>query len=204
MRLRTRTTITGAFHGADIEELIATEDALRTSIDSVKELEAYVTEQVGIENTISFSPLTELLGEQQKTLLQRLEARGVNQNNNISGSDTETTDAELTKTESSSNGLVSSGIYPNRIMSRDDVLNALESIEKYYRQYEPASPIPLLINRAKKMVNMSFLEIIKNIAPDGLSQVEIIRGPEEEQKNDQQNSSSNDTSSNNSNSNDNW
>jgi type VI secretion system protein ImpA len=34
--------------------------------------------------------------------------------------------------------------------------------------------------RAKKLVPMGFIDIIKNMAPDGLSEIETIRGPEED------------------------
>ncbi len=74
---------------------------------------------------------------------------------------------------------VSSGpAIPGRISNRQDVLRALEQIRGYYQQHEPASPIPLLVRRVERMVPMSFLEIMNEIAPDGVNQVTTIVGPQ--------------------------
>lgn len=54
----------------------------------------------------------------------------------------------------------------------------LDLICDYYARCEPSSPVPLLLKRAKRLVFMDFIEIIKDLAPDGLSQVELIRGQE--------------------------
>jgi type VI secretion system protein ImpA len=62
------------------------------------------------------------------------------------------------------------------ISSREDVIRALDRIIVYYARYEPSSPIPMLIERSKRLVAMSFVEIIKELVPDGVSQVEVLRG----------------------------
>ena len=67
---------------------------------------------------------------------------------------------------------------PGRISSRQDVLRALEQIRNYYKQHEPASPIPLIVHRLERMVPMTFLEIMNEIAPDGVTQVTTIVGPQ--------------------------
>lgn len=66
------------------------------------------------------------------------------------------------------------------VSSREDVVRALEKICTYYEKNEPSSPLPLLLNRCKRLVNKSFLDIIRDMAPDALGQVETIRGPEEQ------------------------
>ncbi len=62
------------------------------------------------------------------------------------------------------------------IRSRADVLLALDKICEYYEEFEPSSPIPLLLRRGKRLVSKSFLDIIRDMAPDGVSQVESIAG----------------------------
>jgi type VI secretion system protein ImpA len=66
------------------------------------------------------------------------------------------------------------------VNSREDVIRVLEKICAYYDKNEPSSPLPLLLKRCKRLVNKSFLDIIRDMAPDGLGQVETIRGPEEQ------------------------
>ena len=55
---------------------------------------------------------------------------------------------------------------PGVVQSRNDAIRAINSIISYYRANEPASPVPLLLERAKKLVNNDFLGIIRNFRPD--------------------------------------
>ena len=66
------------------------------------------------------------------------------------------------------------------ITSRDDVVRALDKICDYYARHEPSSPLPLLLQRCKRLATMSFIEIVREMVPDGLSQVEMIAGKREE------------------------
>jgi type VI secretion system protein ImpA len=63
---------------------------------------------------------------------------------------------------------------PGDINNRDDVINALERINQYYRKNEPSSPIPLLLDRAKRLVKMDFYEIVQDLAPNGMSQFDFL------------------------------
>lgn len=67
---------------------------------------------------------------------------------------------------------------PGQIQSRDDVVEALEKICRYYEQNEPSSPVPLLMQRAKRLATMNFMEIMKDLADKGLPQVEAVTGKE--------------------------
>jgi type VI secretion system protein ImpA len=67
-----------------------------------------------------------------------------------------------------------------RITSNQDVLKALDMIVAYYTQNEPSSPVPLLIKRAKRLVGKSFVDIIRDLSPDAMSQVKIVSGDEDQ------------------------
>ncbi|MCA1245707.1 type VI secretion system protein TssA [Massilia sp. MS-15] len=64
------------------------------------------------------------------------------------------------------------------IATREDVLRTLERLVQYYRQHEPSSPVPILLERARRLVPMTFFEILQDLAPDGVAQMAVIRGPE--------------------------
>ena len=66
------------------------------------------------------------------------------------------------------------------IHNRDDALHALALAAAYFRDNEPSSPLPLLLDRARRLAPLPFLEILRNLAPDGLQQAEIIAGPRDE------------------------
>lgn len=54
----------------------------------------------------------------------------------------------------------------NEIVSRDDAKLALDKIIRFYSKYEPTSPVPGLLKRAKRMVNMDFMQIVKELGLD--------------------------------------
>ena len=60
--------------------------------------------------------------------------------------------------------------------SRGDVLRTLDNACSWIEQHEPSNPAPLLIRRAQRLMNKNFLEIIRDLAPDGVDQVERIAG----------------------------
>jgi type VI secretion system protein ImpA len=62
------------------------------------------------------------------------------------------------------------------LRSREDVVRALDGICAYYARNEPSSPVPLLLERCKRLVTMSFLDIVKDMLPDGLSTIQTIAG----------------------------
>lgn len=64
------------------------------------------------------------------------------------------------------------------INSRSDVVRELDRICSYYDAHEPTSPVPMLLRRVRRLVNMSFLDIVRELAPSGMSEIETLRGPE--------------------------
>jgi type VI secretion system protein ImpA len=63
------------------------------------------------------------------------------------------------------------------IASRDDVLRMLEKLLQYYSRHEPSSPVPILIERARRLVPMTFMEVLAELAPGGIAQITVLQGP---------------------------
>jgi type VI secretion system protein ImpA len=81
--------------------------------------------------------------------------------------------------KSSGSGRESAAV-PGQIRGRDDVVHLLDRICQYYAENEPSSPLPLLLQRCRRLAALSFLDIVKDMAPEALSQVQIIAGKTEE------------------------
>jgi type VI secretion system protein ImpA len=64
------------------------------------------------------------------------------------------------------------------LRTRDDCVRALDQVCEWFAQNEPSHPAPYVIQRAKRLVKMNFLEIIRDLAPDGMRQVEDVVGKE--------------------------
>jgi type VI secretion system protein ImpA len=63
-----------------------------------------------------------------------------------------------------------------RPATRADALSLLKKVIDYYQNMEPNSPIPLLLNRALRIAQMNFLEILESIAPEALARGRDILG----------------------------
>ena len=72
------------------------------------------------------------------------------------------------------------GLGSGAINSRDDAIKALDRVCEWIGRNEPTNPAPLLIRRAQRLMGKSFLEIIRDLAPDGLKDVERIAGVDSE------------------------
>jgi type VI secretion system protein ImpA len=68
------------------------------------------------------------------------------------------------------------------VRSRDEVVAALDRVLDYYSLHEPSSPVPLLVGRAKRLVSMTFLDAIKELAPGGLKELQAVSGAGDESK----------------------
>jgi type VI secretion system protein ImpA len=65
---------------------------------------------------------------------------------------------------------------PGVIQSREDVIAALDRMCLYYSQAEPSSPVPLLLQRARRLVRADFFSILNELAPDAVSQARTTTG----------------------------
>lgn len=65
------------------------------------------------------------------------------------------------------------------IRSRGDVVLLLDRICEFLQRTEPTNPAPLLLQRAKRLMDMGFIEIMNELAPDGLSQARNVTGVKE-------------------------
>jgi type VI secretion system protein ImpA len=63
--------------------------------------------------------------------------------------------------------------------TRADALLLLRKASEYFHREEPNSPIPLLVNRALRVAEMSFIELIEDMMPEALPRGKEILGIKE-------------------------
>jgi type VI secretion system ImpA family protein len=61
-----------------------------------------------------------------------------------------------------------------RVESREDVVKAMDAIADYYRRREPTSPVPAALLRVREWVNLDFLELLEDIAPNSLDEARRV------------------------------
>jgi len=85
-------------------------------------------------------------------------------------------DAAGEAAESTTAAAAARGGLKGRVDSREDALQALNRVCEWLARAEPTNPAPLVIRRAQKLMTMSFLDIVRDVAPGGVQQVISLIG----------------------------
>ncbi|POA52008.1 MULTISPECIES: type VI secretion system protein TssA [unclassified Pseudomonas] len=162
--------LAGALQDSDPEHLDAIRHALSSARSAVESIEKQVSEQVGSASGVDLSALKQPL----RLALQVLGQHAAQAADSPAEAEVEPAPAQ----EPSAPTAPAQPRISGEINSRDDVLRSLDRLLAYYSRHEPSSPLPVLLNRAKNLVNADFAAIVRNLIPDGMSQFENLRGPE--------------------------
>ncbi|MDC0935261.1 type VI secretion system protein TssA [Pirellulales bacterium] len=162
--------IEGAFLDCDVDELRTTAEAAGEAFEEVIGLEATITDFVGAANAVSLEELTRALKMIRDYLLGQLKARGEGDGGDEPGEG----EAQAAEVQGASQG--GAPVVAGQIASREDVIRTLDRICEYYDRYEPSSPLPLLLKRAKRLVTKGFIDILEDLTPDGVSQARHLGG----------------------------
>lgn len=177
--VKSSSEIDAAFTDTADEELEAFYTAAKSALDDVNAIDA-----VFLEKTPGYGPslddLQQLLNKIVKTL-----AKYVQSDDAVDGSADAAADGPVAGAQPAAR----SGGVPGVIETRADVTAALDRIMDYYARHEPSSPLPILLKRAKRLVGAEFMEIIKDLAPEGAANVRLVGGVSEEEESESSDSS---------------
>ncbi len=164
-------TISAAFQDTDAETMAAIREAVGNAREHVKAITAVFDEKVGTLGP-DLSELDKVLYKAQNAI------------SSVLGGET----AEAAPTDEGTNA--EAGVAPaatqaappvsGAIGSRDDVTRMIDKICEYYARNEPSSPVPILLQRARRLVAADFVTIMKDMASDGMNQVRTIGGLEDD------------------------
>lgn len=154
---------------ADPEAVQVALEAATAAHDHVVELELELVRRIGSSQTLNLDPLVrnlrrirDFVGKQSATDAAVVE-------NEINA------DGDGVAEAGTARRAPAAGI-SGEVESRADVVRMLDKILAYYARSEPSSPVPMLLERAKRLAPKTFFEILEDLAPDSLQQVELIRG----------------------------
>jgi len=66
--------------------------------------------------------------------------------------------------------------HSSALQSRGDALMMLEKVKQYFAEFEPGHPAPLMIDRVQRVIGLDFMDMVRELAPDGVNQLENIFG----------------------------
>ncbi len=162
--------IEGAFADAPVESLTETAALLTSAADHLNTVQHILLDKAdGIPDDLK--PLAADLREMKGLLDAQLARRGV-------GSAEEAADAGGAEGGEGAGAVSGSQPISGTIRNRSDVITTIDKICDYYAKAEPSSPVPLLLQRAKRLVDKDFMEILRDLTPNGVAEAELIGGVE--------------------------
>jgi type VI secretion system protein ImpA len=157
---RDESQINAAFSEMPLEELQQLQQRVADALAAVQRIDATMSERAGAESVPDLAPLSAQLVRADRVLRSQLASRG--------GATTE----DAAAGGNGAGGVVAVGA----IKSRQDAIRALDAVADFFRRNEPSSPIPLFVERAKRLVSKDFLEVLADVAPEALSQARAAGG----------------------------
>jgi type VI secretion system protein ImpA len=166
-----QSTVDAVFTGCDLDELRGTAAAVAQAREHAVALVAALAEHTETVGAVDLGALEKSLARLRDVLAEQLAKRSGGGATSVQPEAAPTTVAA-----SVTPAVPLSAAVPGQINSAADVIRVLDSICAYYARHEPSSPVPLLLQRAKRLVSKDFLEILRDLTPDGVAQAELIGG----------------------------
>ncbi|HRO14312.1 MAG TPA: type VI secretion system ImpA family N-terminal domain-containing protein [Paracoccus sp. (in: a-proteobacteria)] len=158
----------------DPETVSALEAGLAASLEALARLEAALAARIGNDPPAQFPALRQMLQRMQTTLTCPAAQLAP------AASAADTAGAPATPVPVPVAAVAQPAGPPARLSSRREVETCLDLVIEFYERNEPASPLPHLARRMKRMVPMNFLELIEEIAPGGMKEFRNVAGVSED------------------------
>lgn len=162
--------IDAAFAEMPLEQLQQLQTSAAAALGAMREIEATMSAEGGPEAQPAFEPLAAQVGKIDRLLRAKLATRV----------DTAGGDAGVEGEAAVAGDGPAFVAAVGGIRSRQDAIRALDAVSEFFKANEPSSPIPLLIERAKRLVSKNFLEVLADLAPDALGQARSAAGVQDE------------------------
>ena len=146
--------IGSAFQELPLEDLTVLDASVTAASQALTSIDARMRSEGGPEVAPDFAPLVTQFAKLNRVCKEHLAARV-----GASG------EAGVEAGGGAAQGTFKGGV----INSRADAIRALDAVAEYFRRSEPSSPIPLFVERAKRLVAKDFLEVLADIVPDAVS-----------------------------------
>lgn len=164
-------SIESALADVDPAQLAISVRLLARALASAVHIEALLVRHVGSAQALNLDPLTRPLRKSHDFLARQQNGASAAAAHAGVGVDTGAVEPHGAPRSAARTGIDAD------VASREDVTRLLDKVMQYYGRYEPSSPIPILLERAKRLVPMNFFEIMQDMAPDGIAQLQVLRGP---------------------------
>jgi type VI secretion system protein ImpA len=159
--------IDAAFKAVALDELKSLQASIDSAVTAIRSIDSAMREASGGEFAPNYDSLSTQFKKMAAVIRTQIAARPDSAPETVADGETpaETGSAVMAV---------------GAIRSRDDAIRALDAVSEFFKRNEPSSPIPLFIERAKRLVSKDFLEVLADVAPDALSQARSAGGLRDE------------------------
>jgi type VI secretion system protein ImpA len=147
---------------AALEEAPALAGTMQAGLAALDGLASALDARLPASQGIDFQPLRKLLHAVADAALR------------ASGGASAATGSALPVVVANTSMPASAGTGP--IATREDAMRALERACEWIERNEPSNPAPLLIRRSQRLMSKNFIDIVRDLIPDGLDQIEKLAG----------------------------
>jgi type VI secretion system protein ImpA len=154
--------ITAAFGATPLGELAELLEGVALATASLEKIDVTMREAAGYDAVPSFDALSKQLTRMSQVLRAQI----------ASHPDSMGAPSLVEAPTTTDDGGSSVGV----IKSRQDAIRVLDAVAAFFRRTEPSSPIPLFLERAKRLVSKDFLEVLADIAPEAVAQARAAGG----------------------------
>ncbi|HET7773797.1 MAG TPA: type VI secretion system protein TssA [Burkholderiaceae bacterium] len=137
-------------------------DALLRVKAEADQLQTWLNEQVGSDRAVDLKPLRDVCGYVAKQIKA---VQGDSAESSAAGAE-----------ESTFDGGASGGVATGAVTNREDAIRQLERLCDLLERTDPANPGPLFIRRGVRLLRMNFIDIIRDLSPESLQQIEHQAG----------------------------
>ena len=145
-----------------LQAIVARLDAIN---DCIKRADAVLTANAAGETGVNFQPTYDLLAQMKRAVQSFLRTAPADDG---AGS------ATVEPGQGEGGPRASGPRIAGHVESREDVIRAMDAIADYYRRREPTSPVPAALLRVREWVELDFLALIEDIAPNALDEAKRV------------------------------
>lgn len=162
--------ILAAFQAMDRGELEALDAGLGQGIADLQAIEECFSERAGPTSSPDLSRLRDVLSQMHALTRGRLDEGRQVEDGAVPA------DSPADAGAGHGSGDSAPATVGGPIRTRQEAVRTIDQVIQYFRANEPSSPVPLLLGRAKRLVDMDFMAILEDIAPEGVNQAKTISG----------------------------
>lgn len=144
------------------------QNGAQLALDALQMLDSAMVKQIGEEHAIDLAPLTRIL--RPIAVFYAAEAAPAIEASQLPVGSSHDGDSSAQPSHTKASSRIG-------VTSREDVVQALDEVCAYLEVAEPTNPAPLLLRRAQRLLQMSFVDIVREMAPEGMGSLDKVLGP---------------------------